>query len=407
MSKNIDQVYIANPITSNTSTDLMYFGQSPYGATNDAAMTYANFALQFASSALTTNFIYIGVANVATASQTLPSAVQGNITQLGAQAAALNMNSHQINNVSTPTSANDAVTKQYADNIAAGLNPIDGVQAATTANLTATYSNGVAGVGATLTNAGAQTAFAVDGYSASLNDRILFKNQSSTFQNGIYTVTNVGSGATNWVVTRSTDYNTPDVIELGDLIAVANGTANLGSSWLQTSTVTTIGTDPITFSAFFLPSNFISSTLANGKIYIGNGSNVAVASTASYPASTTVNQLLYSSAANTIGGLSTGNNGILVTDGSGVPSIETSFGQGLAVASSTLSVGGANNIPFNTGHGLQDNNTNSLLLFTVTSSAVNYINVTNNSTGNKPIITGTGSDSNVLLSLQGKGNRWR
>lgn len=46
MSKNIDQVYIANPITSNASTDLMYFGQSPYGAGNDAAMTYANFAAQ-------------------------------------------------------------------------------------------------------------------------------------------------------------------------------------------------------------------------------------------------------------------------------------------------------------------------------------------------------------------------
>lgn len=47
MSKNIQQVFTANPITSNTSTDLMYFGQSPYGVTNDAAMTYANFSLQF------------------------------------------------------------------------------------------------------------------------------------------------------------------------------------------------------------------------------------------------------------------------------------------------------------------------------------------------------------------------
>lgn len=49
MSENIHQIYIANPITSNASTDLMYFGQSPYGAGNDAAMTYANFALQFGS----------------------------------------------------------------------------------------------------------------------------------------------------------------------------------------------------------------------------------------------------------------------------------------------------------------------------------------------------------------------
>jgi DNA-binding LytR/AlgR family response regulator len=32
MSKNIFEVYTANPITTNASTDLMYFGQSPYGA---------------------------------------------------------------------------------------------------------------------------------------------------------------------------------------------------------------------------------------------------------------------------------------------------------------------------------------------------------------------------------------
>ena len=47
MAENIHQVYVNNPITSNASTDLMYFGQSPYGVTDDAAMTYANFAAQF------------------------------------------------------------------------------------------------------------------------------------------------------------------------------------------------------------------------------------------------------------------------------------------------------------------------------------------------------------------------
>lgn len=47
MSKNIYQVFQTNPITTNAGTDLMYFGQSPYGNTNDAAMTYANFAAQF------------------------------------------------------------------------------------------------------------------------------------------------------------------------------------------------------------------------------------------------------------------------------------------------------------------------------------------------------------------------
>lgn len=47
MSKNINQIFVANPITSNAATDLMYFGQSPYGVGDDAAMTFANFSAQF------------------------------------------------------------------------------------------------------------------------------------------------------------------------------------------------------------------------------------------------------------------------------------------------------------------------------------------------------------------------
>ncbi len=44
-------------------------------------------------------------------------------------------------------------------------------------------------------------------------------------------------------------------------------------------------------------------------------------STATYPGSTTVSQLLYSSATNTVGGLATANNGTLVTSNTGVPSV--------------------------------------------------------------------------------------
>src|SRR5690349_20309188 len=46
MSKNIEQIYVDNPITTNADTDLMYFGQSPYGVGDDAAMTYGNFKTQ-------------------------------------------------------------------------------------------------------------------------------------------------------------------------------------------------------------------------------------------------------------------------------------------------------------------------------------------------------------------------
>lgn len=47
MSKNILQVYMDNPIATNNNTDLMYFGRSPYGTGDDAAMQFSDFAAQF------------------------------------------------------------------------------------------------------------------------------------------------------------------------------------------------------------------------------------------------------------------------------------------------------------------------------------------------------------------------
>jgi hypothetical protein len=66
-----------------------------------------------------------------------------------------------------------------------------------------------------------------------------------------------------------------------------------------------------------------------------------VATSATYPATTTINQILYSSAANVIGGITTGNTGALITNGSGVPSIATSSadGQVLRRASGAVSFG--------------------------------------------------------------------
>lgn len=158
-----------------------------------------------------------------------------------------------------PSVPNQAANKAYVDAVAQGFTVVLACQAATTANLNAVYANGAAGVGATLTNNGAMAAFAVDGYSANLNDRILVKNQTTTFQNGIYTVTTVGSGAVNWVLTRSTDYDqAPSEIKPGTLVAVNAGTVNATTSWLETATVTTIGADPILFSQFtFAPSAFL------------------------------------------------------------------------------------------------------------------------------------------------------
>ena len=194
-------------------------------------------------------------------SSTLPLSVQNNITQLGAQAQALNMNSNLINNLATPIASTDAATKGYADSIAGGLNPVPAVYAASTANLTGyTYNNGASGIGATLT-AGSTGVFTVDGVSPPVGSRFLYKNDTtgSGAYNGIYTVT-TSAGGSDAVLTRATDYNTPTQIQPGDLVVVENGTVNAGSSWIQTATIVSVGVTPLVFSAFFHSFNLFTSS---------------------------------------------------------------------------------------------------------------------------------------------------
>lgn len=190
-----------------------------------------------------------------------------------------------INNA--PSVGTDGANKAYVDSIAAGLDFKNTCFAASTTSLTVTYANGVAGVGATLTNAGAQAAFSIDGTTPVITSRILIKNQASSFQNGIYNLTVVGTGITNWVLTRSLDYNTPAQIAPGDIVPVSNGTVNADTFWLETATVTTIGTDPITFSEFFgggavtFNADSGSATPSAGILTIAGGSGISTSATGS------------------------------------------------------------------------------------------------------------------------------
>lgn len=65
---------------------------------------------------------------------------------------------------------------------------------------------------------------------------------------------------------------------------------------------------------------------ATGNQMLQSGATATPAwSTATWPATTTINQLLYSSAANTVVGLATGNDGVLITSAGGVPSISSTL----------------------------------------------------------------------------------
>jgi hypothetical protein len=197
-----------------------------------------------------------------------------NLSALAVPTADVSFSNYKITNLATPVSPADAATKQYVDDVAQGLNIHAASYAATTANLNATYSNGTSGVGATLTNAGTQAAFSTDGVSPSLNDRILVKNQTTTSQNGIYTLTTVGSGSTNWVLTRATDFDSAVEIAGGDFTFVDAGSTLANTGWVQVDEVTTVGTDPIVWQQFSGAGTY---TASNGVQLVGsNFSGVVV-----------------------------------------------------------------------------------------------------------------------------------
>ena len=146
---------------------------------------------------------------------------------------------------------NSLANKMYVDQVAQGLDTKPSCKLATTANLTATYSNGTAGVGATLTNSGTQGTLTLDSTAANLNDRILVKDQTNAFENGIYVVTNVGGASTNWVLTRATPEDQPSELTGGSFVFVEEGTLNANNGYTFTHTgAPTFGTTDLDVSQF-------------------------------------------------------------------------------------------------------------------------------------------------------------
>jgi hypothetical protein len=187
----------------------------------------------------------------------------------------------------TPASANDLVNKSYVDTLAAsGIHFHQPVRVESPINLNATYNNGTSGVGATLTNAGTQIALVIDGVTVSVADRVLVYEQTNQTQNGIYVVSDVGSGATNWVLTRSSDadtyvINSANGLSEGSTVFVQQGATGAGETYTcNTSGVITFGTTNITFAQ-------ISSTqiYSAGTGLTLSGTTFSITNTAVTPAS--------------------------------------------------------------------------------------------------------------------------
>jgi hypothetical protein len=163
-------------------------------------------------------------------------------------------NVSKILNLPTPTTSGEPATKGYADSLLAGLKLKDSVRAATTTALPAvTYNNGTGGVGATLTANSNGALPAQDGVTLVVNDRLLVKNQTSTLQNGIYKVTQVGDTSNPFILTRTSDADdSPDgEVSAGMYTFVEEGITQAGTGFiLTTPNPITIGTTGLTFTIF-------------------------------------------------------------------------------------------------------------------------------------------------------------
>ena len=170
----------------------------------------------------------------------------------------ITMSPHGTGTVKVPSGYEDRsgfttdslANKAYVDQVAQGLDTKPSCKLATTANLAATYSNGTAGVGATLT-ASSNGALSIDGVSPTTNDRILVKDQSTAAQNGIYVVTTVGDGSNPFVLTRATPEDQPSELTGGSFIFVEEGTANGDNGYVFTHTGSpTFGTTALDVAQF-------------------------------------------------------------------------------------------------------------------------------------------------------------
>ena len=152
-----------------------------------------------------------------------------------------------------PTSDLHAATKLYVDGVASGINFHAPVVAATAGNLAGTYDNGTNGYGATLTKASNGSIGTIDGASVVVGSRILLRAQTDAKQNGIYTITAVGSGSAPWQITRAADADNNPSGELagGDFCFVTGGSTYANTGFiLSNSGSVAIGTDNVTYVQF-------------------------------------------------------------------------------------------------------------------------------------------------------------
>jgi hypothetical protein len=140
------------------------------------------------------------------------------------------------------TQLDSKASTTYVDNAVNGLSWKQPVRAASTANVVMTTD--------------LESGDTIDGVTLATGDRVLLKDQSTASQNGIYVVKPSGPPD------RSADMDSLSPLDEinGAACFVLEGTANADKAFVQTATVTTLGTDAVSFAQFSSASSYVGGT---------------------------------------------------------------------------------------------------------------------------------------------------
>lgn len=189
----------------------------------------------------------VGTAAIAANAVTSAKVDSSIIVASGANAfsAAQSMGGFKLTNVGMPSADGDAANKAYVDSMAQGLTDFkQSVRAVSTTALAGTFMSN------TLVASG-NGALSIDGVAMAAGNRVLLAGQSSASQNGIYTVTTAGSGASAWALLRATDADSSAEVTAGMYMYVSEGSSYANSAWvLSTADVIVLNTTSLSFVQF-------------------------------------------------------------------------------------------------------------------------------------------------------------